>query len=182
MRRRAVDAVNKHWSESQKLEAVQAFIMFGKTPQVEAATGIPRGTIAQWKLQNWWKDLEAELRSSDDIELSGKLKKVVDKSIDVIADRLENGDFVYNQKDGKLMRKPVSIRDAHVVAKDLIDKKRVLDNKPTSITEHKIEDRLVDLQKRFEEFALSFQRANSEKVIEGEVIIQEDSHVEISPV
>lgn len=169
MARRAVGAVNKHWSESQRIEAVQAFVMFGKVPTVAAMTGIPKGTIAQWKIQQWWKDLESEIRNSDDIELSGKLKRVVDKSIGVIEDRLELGDFYYDQKSGEVRRKPVSLRDAHIVAKDMIDKKRILENKPTAITEHKIEDRLLDLKRKFEEFALSFQRPQ-ERVIEGEII------------
>ena len=167
MRRRAIDAVNRHWSESQKIEAVQAFVMFGKVPVVAAMTGVPKGTIAQWKLQDWWKDLESEIRASDDIELSGKLKRVIDKSIDVVADRLDQGDWFYDQKSGEVRRKPVSLRDAHTVAKDMIDKKRILENKPTSITEHKIDDRLLDLKKKFEEFALNFQKP-AEKVIEAD--------------
>lgn len=169
MTRRAVSKTNAHWSENQKIEAVQAFVLFGKVPTVAAMTGIPKGTIAQWKLQQWWKDLESELRQSDDMELSGKLKRVIDKSVDVITDRLELGDFFYDQKSGEVRRKPVSLRDAHIVAKDMIDKKRVLENKPTQITEHKIEDRLLDLKRKFEEFALSFQRPQ-EKIIEGEII------------
>ncbi len=171
--RRAKDSVGKWWSPSQKLEAVQAHIVFGKAPLVEAATGIPRGTIAQWRTQDWWKELESELRSEDDIELSGRLKKTLDKSLDIVLDRLESGDFVYNQKDGTLMRKPVSMRDAHQVTKDLIDKRRVLDNKPTQITENRVEDRLLVLAKKFEEFALSFKK--EEKVVEHEPLEIEDA-------
>lgn len=169
VQRRAVSAEGKWWSESQKIEAVQAYIIFGKVPAVAAATGIPKGTISQWKLLDWWKDMEAELRQSDDIELSGRLKKTLDKSLDVVMDRLEQGDFVYNQKTGELNRKPVSMRDAHTVTKDLIDKRRVLDNKPTQITENRVEDRLLVLAKKFEEFALSFKKEKEEKVIDAEV-------------
>ena len=171
--RRAKDSVGKWWSQSQKIEAVQSYIIFGKLPQVEAVTGIPRGTIAQWKMQDWWKELEKELRSEDDIELSGRLKRTLDKSLEVVTDRLEHGDFSYDQKTGTLIRKPVSMRDAHQVTKDLIDKRRVLDNKPTHITENRVEDRLLVLAKKFEEFALSFKK--DEKVIEHEPLEVEDA-------
>lgn len=168
--RRAKDSVGKWWSQGQKIEAVQAYIVFGKAPQVEAVTGIPRGTIAQWRTQEWWKELESELRSEDDIELSGRLKRTLDKSLEVVTDRLEHGDFSYDQKTGTLIRKPVSMRDAHQVTKDLIDKRRVLDNKPTHITENRVEDRLLVLAQKFEEFASSFKM----KEIKGETLDAED--------
>jgi hypothetical protein len=169
--RRAQSAEGKHWSDSQKVDAVKTFVVFGNVPAVESALGVPRKTVHYWKTQQWWKDLESEIRAGDDIELSAKLKKVIDKSVEVLGDRLDKGDFVYDQKSGELKRRPVSMRDAHVVAKDLIDKKRVLDNKPTQITETRIEDRLAMLAQKFEDFALSFKR--DEKVIDGTLIYEE---------
>jgi hypothetical protein len=137
-------------------------------PKVTAATGIPTQTLHNWKQQQWWRDLEAEMRASDDIALSGRLKKIVEKTLDVVEDRLEHGDFYYDQKTGQLMRKPVAIRDAHVISKDLITQSRVLDNKPTAIREVKAEDTLQLLAEKFAEFAANFKK--TEKVIEGEVI------------
>lgn len=166
--RRAKSADAGWWSDQQKIEAVQAFILYGKMPAVEAVTGIPRNTLSNWKYMDWWKDLEAELRASDDIELSGKLKKLIDKSVDVLADRMDKGDFFYDQKTGELRRKPVSLRDAHVVTKDLITQRRVLDNKPVQATETSMEQTLQMLASKFEEFAKTIRR--NEQVIEGEVI------------
>lgn len=179
--RRAKSADAGWWSDTQKIEAVQAYIMFGKMPSVEAVTGIPRNTLSNWKYSDWWKDLEAELRASDDIELSGKLKKVIDKSIDVLADRMNNGDYVYDQKTGELKRRPVSLRDAHTVAKDLITQRRVLDNKPVQATETSMEQTLLMLANKFEEFAKTIKR--NEQVIEGEVIHagSENSHPSEGP-
>lgn len=160
------------WSESQRVEAVQSYILFGKLPSVEAVTGIPRKTLANWKLTSWWKDLEKELRESDDIELSGRLKKVIDKSLEVLSDRLENGDYYYDQRAGELRRKPVNMRDAHVVLKDTIDKRRVLDNKPTHISESRTEDKLAILAQKFDEFARSFRG----EVIEVKPTLIEDTN------
>lgn len=170
MRRRAISAEGKWWSESQKIEAVQSYIILGSVAKVAAVTNIPSKTIANWKLQDWWKDMESEFRLSDDMELSARLKKTLDKSLEVVQDRLEQGDFVYNQKTGEINRKPVSMRDAHTVTKDLIDKRRLLENKPTHITETRVEDRLAQLAQQFQNFALSFKEGKQEKIIEGEII------------
>lgn len=166
--RRAKSAESGWWSDQQKIEAVQSYILLGKMPAVEALTGIPRNTLSNWKYTDWWKDLEAELRASDDIELSGKLKKVIDKSIDILADRLDKGDFFYDQKTGELRRKPVSMRDTHAVAKDLITQRRVLDNKPVQATETSMEQTLQMLAAKFADFAKTIKE--KERVIEAEVV------------
>ena len=166
----------RHWSDAKKLEAVTTYLAIGKVPLVEAMTGIPRATLRQWKLQPWWKELELEITSEDDLELSGKLKKIVDRSLDAVVDRLQNGDFVYNSKTGKIDRTPVKLRDAHRVSVDLIDKYNLIRGKPTSRVEKvTIEDAMIKLANQFQEWAKSLKpvepvdaefRVN---IIEGEV-------------
>lgn len=169
-KRRAVSAeTNKHWSEGQRVEAVQAYLIYGKMPQVTAATGIPTQTLHNWKQQQWWRDLEAEMRAADDIALSARLKRIVEKTLDITEDRLEKGDFYYDFKTGELKRKPLNARDVHQIGKDLHNQSRVLDNKPTTTKDVKAEDMLALLAEQFAKFANNIQQKN-EKVIEGEVI------------
>src|SRR6202012_3299692 len=113
--RRAVGAVKKRWSDSQKTEAVQMYMVMGSLKMVAAALQIPFDTMKVWKASEWWKTLEGELRVQEDLQLSARLTKIVNRSYDVIEDRMENGDFVYDQKSGKMRRKPVNMRDAHKV-------------------------------------------------------------------
>lgn len=143
----------KNWSDRKKIEVVTSYLALGKAPMVEAVTGVPSQTIRIWKMQSWWKDLVREIQMSEDQELDGKLTKIIDKSIDVINDRLEHGEFILDSRSGKVKRVPVKLRDTHRVTSDLLDKRNVLRGKPTSITERvSTEDVLKKLAQQFQEF------------------------------
>lgn len=159
----------KDWGDVKRVEVVTTYLALGKAPLVEAVTGVPRATIRQWKIQPWWKELEHQIQAEDDLELSGKLKKVVDKSLDVVSERIQNGEFKLDSRTGKVVRIPVSVRDAHRVTVDLIDKYQLIRGKPTTRSE-KVEnaDVLVKLAQQFMEWAKLAQP--KEKVIEGEII------------
>src|SRR6266581_5336428 len=94
-KRRAVATRNRLWSDSQKIEAVQTYMVLGNMRLVSGALKIPFDTLKVWKSSEWWKSLEGDLRMQDDLQLSARLKNIVGKSYDVIEDRMENGDFVY---------------------------------------------------------------------------------------
>lgn len=155
-RRRATNQRGKAWSDSQKMEAVKAYMVLGSVKLVSGALKIPFDTLKVWKTSEWWKELEGELRVQDDLQLSTRLQKIVTKSYDVIEDRLENGDFVYDQKTGTMRRKPVAMKDAHRVAVDLMEKRDVLVERHmdgNSVTKDKIEETLADLAKNFAKIA-----------------------------
>lgn len=155
-RRRATTARKQPWSDSQKMEAVKAYMVLGSLKLVAGALKIPFDTLKVWKLSEWWKTLEEELRVQDDLQLSTRLQKIVNRSYDVIEDRLENGDFVYDQKSGTMRRKPVAMRDAHRVAVDLMEKRDILVTRHmdgNSVTKDKIEDTLADLARNFAKIA-----------------------------
>lgn len=144
-----------HWDEKTKIETVKAYIALGTCPAASAVTGVKPELIRSWKTQQWWKDLEAEMRTGEEIKLSARLKKFVNLSLEKLEDRLENGDWIYDQKSGKLMRRELPARELHKMTTDFIDKSRVIDGKPTSRTEnvHRVEDQLKLLANRFAEFA-----------------------------
>lgn len=155
-RRRATSQRGKAWSDSQKMEAVKAYMVLGSVKLVSGALKIPFDTLKVWKTSEWWKELEGELRVQDDLQLSTRLQKIVTKSYDVIEDRLEHGDFVYDQKTGTMRRKPVAMKDAHRVAVDLMEKRDVLVERHmdgNSVTKDKIEETLADLAKNFAKIA-----------------------------
>lgn len=157
----------KNWSDKKKIEVVTSYLALGKAPMVEAVTGVPSQTIRIWKMQQWWKDLVREIQTSEDQELDGKLSKIIDKSIDVINDRLQNGDFILDSRSGTIKRVPVKLRDTHRVTTDLLDKRNVLRGKPTSITERiSTEDVLKKLAQQFQEFT----KFKQTRLIEGDVV------------
>ena len=117
---------------------------------VEAVTGVPAGTIRQWKLKDWWKELEGMLREEGAMEMDAKLQKVVDKSLDIVMDRLEHGDFIYDPKSGNVKRRPVYLKDAARVAGETIDRKVVLSKFIAPFQEKaSLEDQLKKLAEEF---------------------------------
>lgn len=138
------------WSDRQKLEAVQTYLMLGNVAMTARVLKIPDDTLRRWYRQAWWKEIEGELKVQDDLQLSARMKKIADKTFDVVEDRLEHGDWVYDQKTGALRRKGVSARDAHKIGIDLLDKREKILNKsgPTA-TEQGVEEKLATLAEKF---------------------------------
>ena len=162
------------WSHDKKCQVVTTYLAVGNAPMTEAVTGVPRGTIRQWKMQDWWKELETDIRSEEDSGLDVKLTKIIDKSLDAVMDRVENGDFIFDSKTGKFNRKPVHMRDALRAATEVFDKRNLLRGKPTSrVEKHNVQDNLANLAAEFAKFAAA-------KTIQGEVIEdaneREDAH------
>jgi transposase-like protein len=146
----------RHYSDSQKIEAVTTYLMVGSLTMVASMLKIGINTLKFWKKSEWWKEIEQELRVQEDLQLSKRLQKIVTKSLDVVEDRLESGDFVYDQKSGQMRRKPVNMRDAAKVMQDFSDKRELLIDRHIaneSVTQDKIDNTLKDLAEKFAQIA-----------------------------
>jgi hypothetical protein len=144
-------STNVRWSDKQKLEACTTYFMLGGNLSLVSKTlNISYETLKSWKSSNWWKELEADIRKEERLQLSSKLKKVIDKSWDQVADRLENGDHIYDQKAGVLIRKPMTGRDVGTIAKAATELREKLDLEEahTVAAEH-ITDKLNKLAEAF---------------------------------
>lgn len=126
---------NTTWPKEKKLQAVAQYLALGNMKLVEATTGVNYGLLRQWKLQPWWSEFEKEIRNTENVQLDNKLTKIVDKSLEAVADRLENGEAVWDSKTGSIVRKPVNLRDSAKVATDLLTKRELLRGNATSRTE-----------------------------------------------
>lgn len=160
------ERIRQHWGDHQKIECVTTYILLGSVTQTAAVLKIPLPTVRMWKQTEWWKDVERDLRTQEDLQVSARLKKIVNRAYDVLEDRLENGDFVYDQKTGKMKRRPVSMRDAHVVSRDLRQTAQELVDRnieEKSISVDTIEKKLADLAESFAKIANS---ATSPKQVE----------------
>src|SRR5439155_3126609 len=98
-----------------------------------------------------------EVKDDDNEVVDAKFTEIVHKSLACIVDRLDNGDFVFNSKTGKLDRKPVSARDLSLVSAINVDKRQLLRGLPTSRSETSVSkqdfDRLEKLKQTFEALA-----------------------------
>jgi Ulp1 family protease len=101
------------------------------------------------------------------------MKSLVDAAHQVVQNRLENGDAVLNQKTGEIIYKPVSMKDAHRVAVDMLNQKQVLD-KAVSGPEIKEADtnKLEALAEKFAEFATKSieQRMDKKRTVDVEMV------------
>lgn len=154
-RNRATGAVMKRWSDRQKIEACTTYFMLGGNLSLTAEKlKIPHETLRTWKKSDWWKELEDDIRREERLTLSTKLRNLMDASLTLVQDRLEHGDWIYDQKEGELRRKPVSMKDAGKLAMDaanLRTKMNIQENH-TVAAEH-IEDKLNKLAKAFSDLA-----------------------------
>jgi len=152
---RAVGATMKRWSDRQKIEACTTYFMLGGNLTLTSEKlKIPYDTLKTWKKSDWWKELEDDIRREERLTLSTKLRNLMDASLVLVQDRLENGDWIYDQKEGELRRKPVSMKDAGKLAMDAANlrAKMNIQENHTVAAEH-IEDRLGKLAKAFADLA-----------------------------
>jgi len=117
---------NTTWSQEARIQAVSQYLVLGNMALVSAITKIPHQLLRAWKQQPWWAETEAQIRATENLQMDNKLSKIVDRSLDAVLDRVENGEFVYNQKTGAIVRRSVSMKDAAKVATDLITKRELL--------------------------------------------------------
>jgi hypothetical protein len=121
----------------KKIEVVTKYMALGNMRLVSELTKIPYYTLIGWKKEDWWGDLIDEIKKTRYAEQNTKLSKIVDKSLAAIEDRIDNGDFILNNKTGEVVRKPISIRDANTVARDLLNHQIKVDEVSNRMEERK---------------------------------------------
>lgn len=143
---------NTTWPQAKRLEVVSQFLILGNMRMVSAITGVSYDLVREWKQQPWWKEMEAEIRTTQNIEMDTKLSKIVDKSLDATLDRIENGEHYIDNKTGDLKRRPVALRDVARVSVDMLSKRELIRGNATErkeSTQMPIADQLALLAKEF---------------------------------
>jgi hypothetical protein len=134
-----------------------------------------------WHTQDWWKEIEDDLKSQKKHKLSGQLVKLKDKAIEVVEDRLVNGDFYYDQKKGEMLRKPVGADTAANIMRTTLDKHLQMEEmallEKKVATEEKITDRLAKLGEDFKRFAKAKEITNDAIHDEREAGLQEGTRL-----
>jgi hypothetical protein len=176
-----VAGTNERWSDRQKLELVQTWMATGNLALSCRIQGIPEVTARQWKASTWWKTLVEEMKMQEKIELSHRMKRLVEAAHVIVAQRLETGDPVFDQKTGNIVYKPVSMKDAHKVAVDLIDRKKDVDKFTVDdeVTDQRNDDKLERLAERFAELATKTieKKYNKERTVEVVDVVEKNASV-----
>jgi hypothetical protein len=195
-KRKKDDGLRRWYSDSEKFEAVKLWLITGNMPVVAASLNIPLPTLKQWRYSKWWDELVLDIRSEKTLQMSNRLKSIAEKALDITLDRLENGDWIYDQRTGDLKRKPVVMRDAMQVANGFLDRHVELDKKPfEEKAQQQVQDRLLALADAFANMskktkrievldAVPIEKTSEMDVLEqtgdGEEMGEEDSEHEIS--
>jgi len=149
----------KRKTDQCKVDTVKTYLALGgNLTLTAAATGISRNTLKVWKTSNWWDKLIKEFRKEERLDLSVKTKKILEKSMEQLADRLEGGDYLYDPKARQLVRKPVGAKDLHRIAVDMIDRKEKIDKAIDGYNpddEKNNEDKLSKLAEQFAQLAIT---------------------------
>lgn len=126
---------------------------------------MPKGTLRGMMGEQWWLDTISQVRREENDQITAKMTTFIEKSIDAMLERVENGDEVINLKDGTRYRTPVRLRDLAIPVGVLTDKRNLLRGQATSRSESLgQEETLRALGEKFEQFAKKL------KIKEPEVI------------
>lgn len=169
---------NSTWPKEKKLQVVTQYLALGNMKLVAATTGVDYGLIRQWKMQPWWKEFEREIRATENIALDSNLTKIVDKSLEAVADRLENGDFIFDNKTGQIKRKPVNMKDAAKVSVDLLTKRELLRGNATNRSEAAVIPMADQLKALADAFARMSQGLPPAEIIDVETVEINDKDID----
>lgn len=156
--------------DNTKLEACKLFLLTGNKATTAAALGVHIQTMYLWCNSQWFKDLTREIQTQGNIKLTNRLRTIAEKALDVTLDRLENGDWILNQKTGEMQRKPIVVRDAHRIASDFVSKANdIEDRREREQGEAATQGKLEMLAEAFAKFASKTTRIEVLDVIPKEV-------------
>lgn len=167
------------WKESKRLEVVAIYLSTGSPVETSRTSGVPLPTIEGWMRQDWWKETIEKIRSEETQQLDAKLSKAIDKALDNLMDRIDNGEYIYDQKTGKVKRMPAKMRDLNIAFNSIMDKRQLIRKQPTKITEQ------TSTAQNLQALADSFAKFVNKKVdelpevhyIEGDTVIQNEEGV-----
>ena len=103
--------LNKEYSWEKKYQVVGLYMELQSLQKTATLAKVSSDTISKWKKQAWWPEVEQRVLREKALEHDTKLTKIINKALDLVEDRLVNGEQVLNNKTGTLVHKPVSLRD-----------------------------------------------------------------------
>jgi transposase-like protein len=139
----------------KKVEVVTTFLSTGNLRLTSKLVEVPYETIQQWRKQDWWVELQDQVKRDKEIHVDAQVTKIVDKSLELVQDRLENGDFIMNNKTGQIERRPVSLRDVSKTANDLMTRQAIIKKmeKEEKVNTVSMQDTLKMLATEFSKWA-----------------------------
>ena len=162
----------------KKVHAACLYAVTGNAVEVSRLTDIPVNQLKGMMAEQWWEDTIRQVRKEENDQITARMTTFINKGIDAIIDRLENGDTVLDLKTGALYKAPVRLKDISSPLGVVLEKRQLLRGEATARTERfSQEDILKELGSKFEAFAqrLGYKK---EETIEGEVVDAETTELQ----
>lgn len=118
----------------KQLEVAGFFAVTGSFEKTAELAKTTPAQVRKWRKEPWFQELLDEVREENDDRVDAKFTEALDIALDLIKDRMVNGDF-HVLRDGSQIRKPVNLKDLTISEAIIVDKRQILRKKPTSITE-----------------------------------------------
>lgn len=169
------------WTWETKVYAVEVFLETKNLREVVRRVGCSMETLRIWQNSDWWDKTANEINAAKKAGVTTKLGFIIDKAMDKVIDRLENGEEVLNNKTGQLVRKPVSMKDANAVLKDAIDRQIKIEKEFTEATiQQSVPEILKNIALEFAKFN-SKNKQNNATNIEFKEVVDDDEETIKSP-
>lgn len=138
----------------KRMEVVGRYMLLGNLRLVSEQTGVSYPTLAEWKKSEWWPEVVEQIRRERKGKQNENITKLIEQSLDVMADRLENGDFVLNNKTGEVIRKPVGVKEATTIAHQLLQRQTAIEELEAKLSrsEDTVQETLGLLAKEFQKW------------------------------
>lgn len=151
---------------SVKTEVVTRYMSVGNMRLISEVMNIPYNTLVDWKKEPWWADLVEEVRKAKRSKTNNKITRIIEDSLELIEDRLANGDFILNNKTGQIERKPVPLRDVANVTNQLLTRQLQLEELSDKMEQRSetVQETLKLLAKEFSKWQRIQNKSNSTTV------------------
>ena len=163
---------NQPYTDKQKLTALKTWCATGSVVLAAEESGIQYAYLRSLTQTQWWKESSKEIRQEEDDVLDSTLSGLINDGVGIVKDRLKNGDWMWNSKENKFVRKALKATDALKVATTLLDQRNVMRGKPTRITEN------VNVSDRLNKLAMEFEKFNQARTVKADVHVVEVEDIE----
>ncbi len=123
------------YSIEQRLAVLGTYASTGNMKKTAREIGIPEATIIYWRDKSpWWQAHITRIRAENNDLVDAKLSEIIHKANNEQLERIDSGDEIMG-KDGDMVRRKISGRDLATIGAIAFDKRQILRNQPTSITQ-----------------------------------------------
>ena len=134
--------------------------------EIESKTRRQDEGIEKWRLNKGIGTLNYVPRFGKTKVATKISSKLIDKSIELLENRLEEGDYQYDPKTGKMIRVPLKARDANRILNDAQQAVLNIDKESRKVEQQK---KVEDIADRLTKIAQAFSNVRP-KEVKGEVL------------